>query len=85
MAKKSRRTRNTPRLSSAQLAGIATPSSLPHVDGPTPRQGGERAPRGLVREDYSHVISDLKRIGTIAGALLVIMIVLSFVLPLVIR
>lgn len=85
MAKKSRRTRNTPRLSSAQLAGVAAPSSLPRVDGPAARQGGERAPRGLVREDYSHVISDLKRIGTIAGALLAIMLILSFVLPQIIR
>ena len=60
-------------------------ASLPRVDGPAARQGGERAPRGLVREDYSHVISDLKRIGTIAGALLAIMLILSFVLPQIIR
>ena len=85
MAKKSRRTRNTPRLSSAQLAGVTAQSSLPRADGTAPRQGGERAARGLVREDYSHVMSDLKRIGTIAGALLLIMIVLYFVLPLVMR
>ncbi len=30
--------------------------------------------------DYSHVISDLKRIGTLAGSFLVILIVLSFFL-----
>jgi hypothetical protein len=85
MAKKSRRARNTPRLSSAQLAGASTLSPLPRTDGAAPRQGGERVGRGLVREDYSHVLSDLKRIGTIAGALLLIMVVLSFVLPLIIR
>ncbi len=30
--------------------------------------------------DYSHVISDLKRIGTLAGSIFVILIVLSFFL-----
>ncbi len=30
--------------------------------------------------DYSHVVSDLKRIGTLAGSFLVILIVLSFFL-----
>jgi hypothetical protein len=30
--------------------------------------------------DYSHVIADLKRIGTLAGGFLVILIVLSFFL-----
>ena len=85
MAKKSRRTRNTPRLSSAQLAGTTTQSTPPRMEGAVPRLGGERAGRGLVREDYSHVVSDLKRIGTIAGVLLLIMIILSFVLPLIMR
>lgn len=30
--------------------------------------------------DYSHVVADLKRIGSIAGSLLLVLIVLSFLL-----
>jgi hypothetical protein len=37
------------------------------------------------KPDYTHVISDLKRIGTLAGSFFVILIVLSFVLPLIIK
>ncbi len=47
---------------------VATVSSLPsrsESDMPT---------------DYSHVISDLKRIGLLAGSFFVILIVLSFIL-----
>ena len=86
MAKKSRRTRSTPRLSSAQLTGL-TESSLPSTEGFVPaRRSAESAQRmPVAREDYSYVISDLKRIAVLAGSLFAIMIVLAFVLPYVIR
>ncbi len=87
MAKKSRRTRNTPRLSSAQLSGAAD-VQLPRAEvaaQAAPRQRSGGGGRANVREDYSYVTSDLRRIAVLAGSLLVIMIVLSFILPQIIR
>ena len=47
----------------------------------TPRSGGRRP---LLSEefnpDYSHVITDLKRIGVLAGSFIVILVALSFFL-----
>ncbi len=93
MAKKSRRTRNTPRLSSAQLAGAADvqlpraeqAAQAAQVAQAAPRRRSGEGGRAPVREDYTYVISDLKRIAVLAGSLFVIMIVLSFILPQIIR
>jgi hypothetical protein len=35
---------------------------------------------GGLREDYSYVYSDLKRIAVLAGSILAIMIILSFII-----
>ncbi len=35
--------------------------------------------------DYTHVIGDLRRIGILAGSFFVILVALSFILPLIIR
>ncbi len=84
MPKKSRRARNAPRLSSAQLSGTAPTTALPNSQ--AGRLSASRAYGATVRqEDYSHVVSDLKRIAVLAGSILVVMIVLAFVLPYVIR
>ena len=37
------------------------------------------------KPDYAYVIKDLKRIGTLAGTFFVILIALSFILPLIQR
>lgn len=44
---------------------------------PTPRSGAGSAE---FNPDYSYVIRDLKRIGTLAGTFFVILIILSFIL-----
>ena len=87
MAKKSRRTRNTPRLSSTQLAGAADVQLPrgPEAAQAAPRRRSGEGGRAAVREDYTYVRSDLRRIAILAGSLFAIMIVLSFVLPQIIR
>jgi len=37
------------------------------------------------KPDYTHVISDLKRIGILAGSFFVILVALSFILPMIMR
>ena len=53
----------------------------PMVAAATPRSGGRRP---LLSEefnpDYSHIITDLKRIGVLAGSFIVILVALSFFL-----
>jgi hypothetical protein len=44
----------------------------------TAAQSRPAASRETIVADYTHVISDLKRIGLLAGSLFVILIVLSF-------
>ena len=51
------------------------------VAGPGPSRS-EPVP---VAFDYTHIKKDLKRIGVLAGSFIVILVVLSFVLPLVIK
>ncbi len=47
----------------------------------TPASASRRiTPAAEFKPDYSHVISDLKRIGVLAGSFFVILIVLSFIL-----
>ena len=86
MAKKSRRARSTPRLTSAQLVGAGEGQTGVRAEAGARRIGPTEAPRArLVHEDYSHVIGDLKRIALVAGSLLAIMVVLAIVLPYVVR
>jgi hypothetical protein len=88
MAKKSRRTRNTPRLSASQLVGTdgGPVAEAPAAGGGAAVARRPEGPRGsLAREDYSHVIGDLRRIAVLAGTFFTIMIVLSFVLPQILK
>ena len=69
--------------------------NIPMAVGPTTAVGGgletiqaapasrsEAAPAAF---DYSHIKKDLARIGVLAGSFIAILVVLSFVLPLVVK
>jgi len=62
-------------------AGTAAAGGAETVAGPGPSRS-EPVP---VAFDYTHIKKDLKRIGVLAGSFIVILVVLSFVLPLVIK
>lgn len=89
MAKKSRRVRKkgrSVRLSQAQMvrpdAGKAAdvqPTSRAAQHATVARQAAGAQPLSL-QEEYSYVISDLERIGLIALAMLVLLIVLALLL-----
>ncbi len=70
-AKSSRSTRSSASLNSA---ATLTPSSLPSTS-PTMANYSQ-----TFNPDYSNVIKDLKRIGTLAGFFFIVLIVLSFFL-----
>lgn len=86
MAKKTKR----------KVSAIATPASaadVMEVEQPTVSSAAA-APRSFTRRasttvefnpDYTYVIKDLKRIGTLAGSFFVLLIALSFILPLIIK
>jgi hypothetical protein len=61
---------------------MATPSQAISPSGSSGSMVGQRRFTGAVefKPDYSHVVSDLKRIGILAGSFFVILVVLSFVL-----
>ncbi len=68
MSKKSKRqTRSVPATVAATASTVSVSSNV-------------KAPERGFNPDYSPVIKDLKRIGTLAGTFFLIMIVLSFVL-----
>jgi hypothetical protein len=77
MSKKSKKARrpNVP-----MYTGPVTPAQ------PTSGGGGDMqlaprtsaAPRETINADYTHVVSDLKRIGLLAGGLIAILVALSF-------
>ena len=81
MAKKSRRTRRVeqrPRLSAAQLVR----PGVDEAEGETRASVGPPAASGApdLRSEYRYVISDLRRIGAIAAAMLAVLVVLAVVL-----
>ncbi len=82
MGKKSRRRRGTsgPRLSAAQLVqpGEQTAAPAPTAVHQAPKTSA-RVPRDL-REEYPHVVADLRRIAIIAAVMLALMIGLAFLL-----
>ena len=61
-----------PNIPQVTLERFGAESDKPSVSGI--RRGGEFDP------DYTHVVSDLKRIGVLAGVFITLLIVLSFVL-----
>jgi hypothetical protein len=69
MAKKSKR----------QSSRASSRSSSRATSSYTPAGGGGALSRDF-EPDYTHVITDLKRIGVLAGSFLVILIILSFIL-----
>ena len=80
MSKKSKKARkpNVP-----MYTGPVQPASIGSGGGGT-TAGASPSPRASVQRiegiqaDYSHTISDLKRIGLLAGGLIAILVVLSF-------
>jgi hypothetical protein len=75
MSKKSKRSSRSPSArpgeATATVSSAQTPPSV---------SLGARSSEKAFNPDYSHVIKDLKRIGTLAGTFFVIMIILSFFL-----
>ena len=67
--KKGGRRPNIPQVTLERFGSEGETSSVSGI-----RRGGEFAP------DYSHVVSDLKRIGVLAGFFITLLIVLSFIL-----
>ena len=78
MAKKTKR-----KVSSGATAEVEV-LQTPVVESVTPVRATATSRRGMssteFNPDYSYVISDLKRIGTLAGLFFVVLIVLSFIL-----
>lgn len=75
MAKKYKRT------VSAQTARPAAVEETPTTDRPT-AMFSRRAGVNDFNPDYTYVANDLKRIGILSGIFVVILVVLSFILPL---
>lgn len=73
MAKKYKR--NVSRAARPTTENASTPSPAPAPSAP-----GRRAAQAEFNPDYTYVIKDLKRIGTLAGSFFIILIVLSFFL-----
>lgn len=73
MAKKYKR--NVSRTARPATESTSTPTPAPAAPAP-----GRRAAQVEFNPDYTYVIKDLKRIGTLAGSFFVILIVLSFFL-----
>jgi hypothetical protein len=67
--------------SRSSRSAIATPKA------PAPAKAGARAtkPFSAYKDEYTYVYGDLRRVGLVIGSLLVILIVLYFVLPLLVR
>lgn len=64
-----------------QVSQSVTPATPVRPAAPsTPTFSRRPASQPEFKPDYSHVISDLKRIGTLAASFFVILIVLSFIL-----
>jgi hypothetical protein len=70
---------------SGSSPAAASPGGTPQAyssSGSTGSMAGQRRFTGVAefKPDYSHVVSDLKRIGILAGSFFVILVVLSFIL-----
>lgn len=93
MAKKTKRKVSQVSVSASQAAGQAmvveapeAPVSAAPVTSFAPRTFNRKAATTTeFNPDYTYVVSDLKRIGTLAGAFFVLLIALSFILPLIIK
>jgi len=80
MPKKSRRTKAKQRAKVAQIAGerhSQQPGPLP-IESQSPTRVSPKAPDLTSR--YQYVMPEIKRSGIIAGAIILVLIILSFVL-----
>ena len=84
-----------PKKSKRKVSVVSIPASAPEVmevrttDAPVAAASRSYSRRTTTavefNPDYTYVIKDLKRIGTLAGTFFVILIALSFILPLIQR
>ncbi len=85
-----------PKKSKRKVSAVVTPAPAPEVmevrtvEAPSvsaPSRSFSRRASAPVEfnPDYSYIIKDLKRIGVLAGSFFVILIALSFILPLIQR
>lgn len=75
MSKKTKRSSRSSSARSGEASAVVSSGQVPQSVSVSPRSS-EKA----FNPDYSDVIKDLKRIGTLAGMFFVIMIILSFFL-----
>jgi len=81
MAKKSRRVRKQGRPARLSPAQMTQPEAGRAADKPIVATPVQSAPKvSDLREEYRYVITDLKRIGIIAAAMLVVLIALALLL-----
>ncbi|MFO7995756.1 MAG: hypothetical protein R6U93_01185 [Dehalococcoidia bacterium] len=81
MAKKSRRAKDKRRTGAAKAVQERRPQQ-PEAIAAEPQSPARVLPRTQdLAGRYQYVMPELKRIGIIAGAIIVVLIVLSFVLP----
>ncbi len=94
MAKKTKRKVSQVGVSSSQMAGSAAVAEAPAAPVTVASPATSAAPRTFNRKattaaefnpDYTYVVKDLKRIGALAGTFFVLLIALSFILPLIIK
>lgn len=84
-----------PKKTKRKVSAVVTPAPAPEVmevrtmeaPAPAPSRTYSRRTTTAVEfnPDYTYVIKDLKRIGALAGTFFVILIALSFILPLIQR
>ncbi len=84
-----------PKKSKRKVSAVTSPASANEVIETRTTEAPTAAPSRIYSRrtttavefnpDYSYVIKDLKRIGTLAGTFFVILIALSFILPLIQR
>lgn len=81
MAKKSRRSRDRYRSKTTKAVQERAPQQPTAVTA-EPRKTTRMSPKAQDLTDrYQHIKPELRRIGIIAGAMIIVLIVLSFVLP----
>ncbi len=87
-----------PKKTKRKVSAVVTPAPAPEVmkvstvetsaSAPSsPRTFNRRASATAVEfnPDYGYIVKDLKRIGTLAGTFFVLLIALSFILPLILH
>lgn len=67
----------------SDVAAVETTSAPAAVAGSSRTFGRRAAVTQEFNPDYTYVVKDLKRIGTLAGTFFVLLIALSFLLPII--